>query len=222
MNGESNRCETYELELSSFLDGELSPAAAAEALEHAFGCASCREFYRRSRALQETVAELKDGELSAPAAPEAVTDRSEDLWRGVRERAGLGGLRSLNRFRARRSLRAAALVALGLGAGYLLSLAGGPRAAVLGSRPGAVPNPSTVVAASSASGAPAPATMDEHRFVALADELLRSDVRYQRAMLEVLRLVPALETGEGLKSEEPRDGLVRASNVADRTQRGAI
>ena len=40
-------CEEYEVDLSSFLDGELAPEAAADALEHALDCAECAAFFRR-------------------------------------------------------------------------------------------------------------------------------------------------------------------------------
>jgi hypothetical protein len=65
--------------------------------------------------------------------------------------------------------------------------------------------------------------MDEHRFVALADELMRADVRYQRAMLQVLRLVPALETGEGLQEDgEPTGRFVRATTHPEAVRQGAL
>ena len=64
--------------------------------------------------------------------------------------------------------------------------------------------------------------MDENRFVALASELLGSDKRYQRAMLEVLRLVPAIETGEGLRTDDQPRGAVRARFENQRPATGAI
>jgi anti-sigma factor RsiW len=207
-------CEKYEIDLSSFLDGELPPEAAAEAVEHALDCAECAAFYRAARRVQSAAARLRDedGELGE--------ERADSLWRSVAARAGEREARGTAGWRQERAepatrrraaLRAAALVALGLGGGYLFALLGGPGA----SAAGAAARGSTVLASTGSSS-----TMDEHRFVAVADELLSADVRYQRAMLEVLRLVPALESGEGLRSEdEPR--VVRASNE-ERPGRGAI
>jgi hypothetical protein len=63
--------------------------------------------------------------------------------------------------------------------------------------------------------------MDEQRFVALAQELLAADRKYQRTMLQVLRLVPALETGEGLDRPDER-GFVRARVEEERAARGAV
>ena len=64
--------------------------------------------------------------------------------------------------------------------------------------------------------------MDEHRFVALTAELLGADVRYQRAMLEVLRLVPALESGEGLSTEDGQRGNVHTRLEEARPRPGSI
>jgi hypothetical protein len=205
-------CEEYEIDLSALVDGELSPQAAGEALEHAFGCASCRAFYLAARRLEKAGVALRDTAAGERAATEAG-------WRAVEARLGRPEAR-----RGRlpsRALRAAALVALGLGGGYLLSGVLRP------SSPAAIaPAPAVtgVAPAAATPGAVAPAPMDEHRFVALADELLRSDVRYQRAMLQVLRLVPALETGEGLRQEgeEPRGGIVRATTRRETARQGAL
>ena len=206
MNTNLKSCEEHEIDLSSLLDGELSPAEAADATEHALGCASCAEFFRAARRVAGAAEGLReeDGALSP--------SRADELWRAVERRSAVreprpafAAGRGAEPNRARRTLRAAALVALGLGGGYLLSGLAGPGA-----------GSSAVLA-----GVGAGAAMDERRFVAVADELLNSDVRYQRAMLEVLRLVPAIETGEGLRKEDsPR--IVQASNEGERGGSGAI
>ncbi len=64
--------------------------------------------------------------------------------------------------------------------------------------------------------------MDERRFVALAQELLAADRKYQRTMLQVLRLVPALETGEGLDRPEDQQGFVRAGLREEPRERGSV
>jgi hypothetical protein len=202
-------CESWEIELSSLIDGELAPEAATAAVEHALGCAECAEFFRAARRLGATVETLRaaDGALSHR--------RADQLWRTVAERASApAAIARVERALPSRSLRAAALVALGLGGGWLLAALGGPGAG------GSLPTLLDPRLTSSSASSPASAAMDERRFVALADELMRSDVRYQRAMLEVLRLVPALESGEGLRNED-RPRVVRAATESTR-EAGAI
>lgn len=202
-------CESWEIELSSLIDGELAPEAATEAVEHALGCPECAEFFRGARRLAASVEALRagDGALSHR--------RADELWRTVAERAtGSAATSRVERTLPSRSLRAAALVALGLGGGWFLAALGG--SATGGALPALLDPRLTSSSASSSSAA----TMDERRFVALADELMRSDVRYQRAMLEVLRLVPALESGEGLRNED-RPRVVRAATESTR-EAGAI
>lgn len=207
-------CEAYEIELSSLIDGELPPQAAGEALEHAFGCAGCRGFYLAARRLEQAGAGLRSSATEAPA-------ESAASWQEVQDRlASRGGTPG---WLPSRALRAAALVALGLGGGYVLSGVLRPLPEAASAVP-SVASPSTSGAVATASATPAPtAAMDERRFVALADELMRADVRYQRAMLQVLRLVPALETGEGLQQErEPQGGIVRATTRQETVRQGVL
>lgn len=203
-------CEQYEIDLSSLIDGELSPVEASEVLEHALGCPGCADFFRAARRVEGAAERLRaaDGALD-PA-------RADELWHAVESRSAASRTDAPAAAAVSprgRTLRAAALVALGLGGGYLLSGLAGPG------------SPASTLDAVAGGLRPAslgaPAAMDERRFVAVADELMRSDVRFQRAMLEVLRLVPALESGEGLRSEDaPR--IVRASNEDDRGESGEI
>lgn len=186
-------CEEYEIELSSWLDGEAATAVAAEAIAHATTCASCGAFFRAAQRLAEPARALADDEAG-------LSDRrAEALWLEIRRVAapGAGATRAARSWA--RGLRAAALVVAGLGGGYLLASLGG--AGGLASEAGAGDAMPTAVGAGEG--------MDEHRFVALADELMRAGPRYQRAMLEILHLVPALETGEGLGREGSRQ-FVRA------------
>jgi anti-sigma factor RsiW len=184
MHAPDETCLGVEESLSALLDGELAPAAAAQALEHAFGCPSCRAFFLAAKRLQGAAAEL----AGRPAG-------------AARPARGSSGLRA--RFAGvRPGLRAAALVAVGRGGGWALSEALAPGAGGYGARLAEAP-------------------MTEQRFVALASELLAAEPKYQRTMLEVLRLVPALEIGEGL--DRPEDSrFVRANTEERRAERGAV
>ena len=201
-------CEEYEIELSSLLDRELSPAAAAEALEHALACADCNHFYRAARRLQEAAVPTA---AAADDEAQLEPERAEELWRQVR---AAGAPRWSSAAGWLRPLRAAALIVLGVGGGYWLASFGSGGTMALPIQP---PTAGTNVAV----GTIAPA-MDEHRFVALAAELLGADVRYQRAMLQVLRLVPALETGEGLSTGDGQRGNVHARLEDEHPRAGAI
>jgi len=212
MKTSEKTCEQYELDLSSLLDGELSPAAAAEAVEHALACAECAAFFRASRRVQGAAETMRgeDGELSESHA--------DALWHEVERRAveTAPATRVAGGRWGARGLRAAALVTLGLGGGYLLGGLSRSEATGVLAQAG-----SGATVNARLTGSSAATTMDERRFVAVADELLSSDVRYQRAMLEVLRLVPSIETGEGLRTEdEPR--VVRASDESERRSAGEI
>jgi hypothetical protein len=199
-------CESYEIDLSSLLDGEAAPEIAAAAVEHALGCADCAAFFRAARRLDSAARPLADDPADADAA------RAEALWLAIRGRAGAGS-DAVGRPPARwRALRAAALVAVGLGGGYWLSSVGATASGVAdrrGDRP----------VAARTDGAPA--AMDERRFVALAGELLAADLRYQRAMLDVLALVPALDDAEVGGDDESRP-VVRAARREDGPRAGLL
>jgi hypothetical protein len=193
----SKSCEEYEIDLSSFLDGELPPAVAAAAFDHALSCDACASFYRAAHRLNAAA-----GDTDVETALDA--HRAAEIWRRVRTAAAPR--------RWQRALRIAALLAVGVGAGYLLAARSGPEGSLA----------ERLTSGTFATVASTSTDMDEHRFVALAGELLRSDPRYQRAMLEVLRLVPALETGEGLRTEDGPRLTVRARLDEARPGAGAI
>jgi len=184
-------CEEHEIVLSSLLDGEAAPEAAAAAVEHALTCGDCAAFYRAARRLAEPARALADDDADLAGR------RAEALWIEIRRLAAPAARPPA---RWARGLRAAALIVAGLGGGYLLAAAGSAGAP----DPAAAGGAATVPAAARRGAA-----MDERRFVALADELMRAEPRYQRAMLEILRLVPALESGEGFHDDQGRP-LVRA------------
>jgi len=212
MHAPETPCTDIEERLSAFLDGELPAGAAADALEHAFACASCRRFFVAARNLQRLAPEL------AEPAP-VIALENDPAWAAIHARSGLGRRRARRLLApARPWLRAAALVALGLGGGYILAAGGRPVTAPVA--PAAAAPAATLIA--TGSGAPSVAGMDERRFVALAQELLAADRKYQRTMLQVLRLVPALETGEGLDRPEDSQGFVRAGLREEARERGTV
>jgi len=180
MNTPDSVCLAVEESLSAWLDGELAPAAAAEAFEHAFGCPSCRAFFVAAKRLQVLAPELGSRSEPTPAR------RARRPWAALRVHP---------------YLRAAALVVLGLGGGWMLA------------RLPPTPSDGPTVATAG--------PMTEQRFVELASELMTAEPKYQRTMLQVLRLVPALETGEGL--DAPDDSrYVRAEIEEPRTAQGAV
>ncbi len=203
-------CTDFELDLSSLIDGELAGEAALAAIDHLLECAPCAEFFRGARRLEGVAAQLRTApdELAAPAA--------EYLWptlgtRAEKEPGAASGARVPPRG-VPAWLRAAALVVIGLGGGFALATVAGPSSSLGDSLAAARPAGLTAARA---------LPLDDHRFVALADQLLGSDPRYQRAMLQLLRLVPALETGEGTERENQPPHLVTASLREERPRRGA-
>lgn len=209
-------CVEFELALSELLDGELPPALAAEAVEHAFACASCREFFRAARRLGIVAREESAVALAEDGLGAARSDESDALWERVRSAGGLGAFADQRTAGTSRWLGVAALLALGVGGGWLGRGLAAPAAPA--TTAASEPRPGAAVVVSTA-----PSNMDERRFVALADELLDADPKFQRAMLQVLRLVPALETGEGLGQEEGAGGGFVRARIDDETpRRGAI
>jgi len=157
-----NHCELCELELSAVMDGEAAPDNLAAALDHLVECSSCRDFYRSARAVDAAVAQ---GKASPP--PERVWRRIEAEARGA-----------VVPFPARRVAswvaRAAAvgLVAVGLWAVGVLRL------------PSLPVGDEVEVSLESDRG-----SMSDERFVKLTTELLKSDRRYHRKMMEILTVV---------------------------------
>lgn len=160
-------CELQELRISALLDGEADLHEQAAVMDHLLGCSACRRFYREARAFQaelDGLPLLDPSRSSAPAAP--------------RRRGLLAPLPGWAQAAA-----ALLLLALGvaLGAGWGRSGAGERLPAFAAVRSGE--RPLEVRLASNAGG------MSEGEFVALTIELLRADSRYQRKMLEVLRIL---------------------------------
>lgn len=155
-------CEAHEAELSALLDGEVDRERLLPTLDHLVRCPACRSFYRRSRALDGTLALLREGEAEEPS-PDAP-------WEGIRRRAGLSPPR-----------RRPPAWAWPLAAGLLLAVGLAWAAGTL-SGP-SIPPPDEVleVRVESERG-----RMSEERFLELTTELLRADRRYHLALEQVL------------------------------------
>lgn len=183
-----NHCELCELEMSAVMDGEVDARALTAALDHMVDCPACRDFYRSARAVDAVVTE---GKASPPP---------ERVWRRI-EAEARGGVIP---FPARRAVAWAArvaavgLVAVGLWAVGVLHVPSLP----IGDQ--------VEVQLESDRGA-----MDNERFVKLTTELLRSDRRYHRKMMEILTVVNSrllVEEGDAEEQEPGIETAVLASN----------
>lgn len=158
-------CAQYEEWLSAHLDGELERETALAALAHALECSSCGDFYRACKKLSVAVA----------AAGEPVGAPPEAVWDGVRR---VVGWRRSSELRAAWMWRAAAVLAVALGAWWLS--VGGPA----GQGGGAAPRAGTAAVATTTAG-----RMTDQRFAQLAGEVLAAEPRYRRALLGALESV---------------------------------
>lgn len=174
----SAECEHHEILISAFLDDDLGRPEELELLDHLAACPSCREFYRDARAV---------GALARAADPVAVAPAPPGLWAGIAS-ASSPGLRP----RAPWWLPVAALLVIALGVGFVVASGG------RSGRPAGLPSEVRVDLGSR--------DMTEARFLEITREVLESDRRYQRAMLqvmdEVLSTVPASEGG----GDDPENG----------------
>lgn len=156
-----SHCELFELQISILLDGEADIHEQTAVMDHLLGCADCRRFYQEARVFQGTLDALPLAESEAPAT------------------------KSQRRFLGAMPVWAqAAAVVLLMAVGVTLGLG-------LRWESQALPEfvmPSTEqpidLRLASNSGA-----MSEAEFVNLTLHLLRADSRYQRKMLDILRIL---------------------------------
>ncbi len=163
-------CDRHQETLSAFLDGEASPAETLPAFDHLLGCADCRAFYARARALDRALA-LAGEEPARENAPAAVWERIAESVApasGRRPTAGPSRFHWMPSAWAPR-LAAALLLGVAVWGGYAL---GGRQAG-----PAAGGEVEVVVGGGG---------MTDARFLELTLEVLRSDPRYHEKMREVL------------------------------------
>lgn len=180
-------CEHHEILLSAFLDDDLEPSERLEAVDHLARCAECRSFYREARAVDGLT-------RAADPAPQPVP---AELWAGIESAARPSRPSHTYRW----WLQVAALLVVVLGVGLVV----GARVRTTDEPP--LPSRMEVDLGSR--------DMTEARFLEITREVLESDPRYQRVMLqvmdEVLTNVPASEGGgdaltiDDDEVDQPRD-----------------
>jgi len=197
MTYDKHDCDLMCERLAAYIEGDLAPDERARAEQHLGECAACAEALVEVRAIAGEAAQLP------PLTP------SRDLWAGIEARISTpvtlldrtpGQLRRTPRREWRFALAAAALIAVGAGATYLLAVrpgtVGAPLARVAATTPHVPdslrPQPGTAIApaplAPSASGATlasnrkkeVSATRVYDREIVLLDSLVRT----QRAALD--------------------------------------
>lgn len=189
----SHPCEEHAAELSALLDGEIDRGILLPTLDHLARCAPCRDFYRRARALDGTLALVRENDRGTGHG-------SLPGWREVERR-------SRRRLPHRRALAWSGRLAAGLlaaaGLAAALGTLGGPEA----------PPPGSVVEVRLEGDR---GHMDEARFLELATELLRADRRYHLAMEQVLAEVNRRTFGREGSAEEAGAGDEAAAAAARR------
>lgn len=98
-------CQDVERLTDAYLDGELSPALAAEVHAHGLRCDQCQHRLAILQACGDVIAGDRSGE---PSLPEDFADRVMARWRAERRRE------SLWRVAALRRVAAAAVLVIGL------------------------------------------------------------------------------------------------------------
>jgi predicted anti-sigma-YlaC factor YlaD len=161
---EANRnCESFEILLSTWIDGPLERGEQIECLDHLARCEDCRRFYREARALEGCLSQLRTP-VDAPPAP-------AEVWQRIRweTRKDLRRARRLPAW----IFQAAAVVVLSIG----LSV-------VVWNHGGTAIRPDLAEVQLGAGG-----QMSEERFVELTKEVLGADVRYHAAMYRIMEQV---------------------------------
>jgi len=174
------RCEEHEVAVSALLDGELERVEALACVDHLLSCESCREFYRSVRGADDLL-DAAEAYRHSGASAAALWARLEEGKVIAPERRTLYGVPTW-------ALKLAAALAVTTGL-WLFGL--NRLAPALASD-----RPVTVSVASR------PDSMTDRRFVKLTRELLQSDRRYQRKMLEILTAVGS----EGAGGSRERTG----------------
>jgi predicted anti-sigma-YlaC factor YlaD len=152
-----NRCEHFEILVSTWLDGALARDEQVECVDHLVRCGSCRKFYVDARAL--------DGLVAALRRPAGAAEPGAETWARIARAS-----RAPRRKAPVWMLQAAAVVTLALS--LYLAVGSTHRFAP------AQPESNDVVLGTG--------DMTDTRFVELTKEVLRSEPRYRLALHDVL------------------------------------
>lgn len=178
----TQNCESWALEISALVDGELEAEAILEVVDHLTRCAACREFYRQARVLAQGVVTV-DPRRHAPAP---------ELWTAIAKASSTTVPVAQQTVGPRRPtlVALAAAAVLAIGAYFLLKpVSPAPSAPVAV----ATQMPREIVLGGGAEA------MTDQRFVELTTELLEADPRYRRELRSILQQVavnaPAAEDG---------------------------
>ncbi|MCP4546459.1 MAG: hypothetical protein GY835_08355 [bacterium] len=175
------QCETFEMQISALLDGEISYHEQIMLTDHLLSCSSCRDFYNKARELQDLV-----DELPMTLSEETETTADQALAYASELESSEETPREHSRFRLPASTpqrwlwAAAAVLVFLIGIWSSNTLQNDSwRYADLPETP-SQDEPIDVLLASDSG------RMDDSRFVALTLELLRGDQRYHSKMYEIL------------------------------------
>jgi len=185
-------CDTRELAISAMLDGQAEPREMLAAMDHIVTCGDCRDFYRKARALDRRLEEVRTATAARPLPG--------DLWVRIATAAALSPPARERRFIriARGAALAAAILVLALVLPQWLGKAS----------PGSLESAGVEVVLESNRGG-----MTDQRFVMLAKELLESDRRYHQQLYRImddLRATwPDLDSEEFSEEEVPEEMRIR-------------
>lgn len=185
----SQACE-LEVEVSALLDGELDLAETLSVVDHLDGCPTCKKFYRAARSLENHL-EASRCSATATALVDAARTKPEGLPAIPTPR------RWLQAFRPSGWTWSAATVVAVLFAAFFAQ-------SVLRSDDPTEAEEFTNVMLESE-----PDRMDDARFREMVADLLRSDRKYHRAMLQALHDVEPLAYIPEGSAELPRSSRLQ-------------
>ncbi len=160
--------ENFEMNISALIDGELEPEALLPTLDFLASNQDAQTFYLESRQLQ--------AQYGAGNFPLGESKPSKKLWGMIEKKSGLRRPAIFKLLSPSPAWAAAAAVFL------IIGLWTGGWIQDIGSSNEKAPNSELTLEANKGS-------MDEDRFVQLTSEILRSDRRYHRKMLEIMEAV---------------------------------
>ncbi len=176
-----NNLDEWELNLSALIDGELESDAILPTIDRLLEHGELREFYIGSRKFQQRLARQKIAKPVKTALPDG-------LWEKIERNSRPNRTRIIQLFP--KNLRVLAAAAILIIAGVFAG-----RYSIQPFRLPFQSNDPIVVQVGEDKG-----RMNDQRFLALTVEVLRSDNRYQRKMMEVLEAINPVNPTLGEKN----------------------